>query len=85
MSEPEIIMINTDILKSVIYTMGAFIFVLFGVIWKMLAIGFKRFEDNIVKTIQNCHNELDDYAKTTREKTERIDRWTSDHIEKFHT
>ena len=85
MSEQEIIIINPDVLKSIIYLLGAFIVILLGFVWKIVAFGFNRFEANLTKTVKNCHKGLDDYAKDTRKKVDNIDRWTADHIEKHHS
>ena len=79
------IIIDSELLKSTVYTLGFFIFVLFGVIWKILFFVFNRFESNIKETIKTCHSGLDDYAKDTRKKVDKIDRWTADHIENHHT
>ena len=84
MSE-SVILITPDILKSVIYTMGAFIVVLLGFIWKIVLFGFNRFEKNVSKTIENCHKGLDDYAKDTRKDVEKLEKWQIHHIEAHHS
>jgi hypothetical protein len=67
-------MIDSEALKSAIYTLAGFIIILFGVIWRLLANGFNRFEVNIKETVDRITVKVD-----------KIDRWTADHIEKHHT
>lgn len=78
------IIIDSELLKSALYTLSFFIFVLFGVIWKLLFFVFNRFETNVKETIKTCRIGVDGYAKDTRNKVDKIDRWTADHIEKHH-